>query len=159
MNARESKPSMKAPFLIGRALLGGFFLYNGVNHFRELEGMSQYAKVKNVPLPKAAVAASGTLLLIGGASLITGVRPKLGAAAVIGFLAGVSPTMHDFWNANDPQQRQNDMINFSKNMALAGAALALSGVEEPWPVSLAQDNRSRLEKVKDFAKRGRRIAA
>jgi hypothetical protein len=67
--------------------------------------------------------------------------------------------MHDFWNANDPQQRQNDMINFSKNMALAGAALALSGVEEPWPVSLAQDNRSRLEKVKDFAKRGRRIAA
>jgi hypothetical protein len=30
----------------------------------------------------------------------------------------------------------NDMINFSKNMALLGAALALMGVEEPWPASV-----------------------
>jgi hypothetical protein len=44
-------------------------------------------------------------------------------------------------------------------MALAGAAIALSGVEEPWAASLARDNRSRLEKVRDFAKRGRRVAA
>ncbi len=150
---------MKAPFLIGRALLGGFFLYNGINHFQQLEGLAQYAKAKNVPLPKAAVAASGALLLVGGASLITGLKPKLGTAAIMGFLLGVSPAIHDFWKHEDPQQRQNEMIHFSKNMALLGATLALSGVEEPWAASLAPDNRSRIEKVKDFAKRGRRIAA
>jgi hypothetical protein len=43
--------------------------------------------------------------------------------------------MHDFWN-QEPAQQTNDMIHFSKNMALLGAALALMGVPEPWPASL-----------------------
>jgi hypothetical protein len=30
----------------------------------------------------------------------------------------------------------NHMINFSKNLALAGGALALLGVDEPWEASL-----------------------
>jgi hypothetical protein len=30
----------------------------------------------------------------------------------------------------------NDMINFTKNLALAGGAVALMGVEEPWPASV-----------------------
>jgi hypothetical protein len=52
--------------------------------------------------------------------------------------------MHDFWKAEDPAQRMNDMINFSKNLALLGGALALMGVEEPWPASvpIAQDDRN-----------------
>jgi len=44
---------MKAPFLIGRALLGGFFLYNGINHLREYKKLAQYAGSKNVPAPQA----------------------------------------------------------------------------------------------------------
>jgi len=69
-------------------------------------------------------------------SKLLGIKPKLGAATVIGFLAGVSPVMHDFWSAQDPNQRMNDMINFGKNLALLGGALALMGVEEPWPASV-----------------------
>jgi putative oxidoreductase len=83
-----------------------------------------------------AVAASGIPLIIGGASLLLGVKPKFGAAAIFGFLAGVSPIMHDFWRNEDPDERQSNMINFMKNATLAGAALALMGVEEPWEVSV-----------------------
>ena len=139
---------MKAPFVIGRALLGGFFLYNGINHFRQADALAAYAKTKNVPAAKAGVLASGAMLTAGGASLLLGTKPKLGAAAIIGFLLGVSPLIHDFWNIEDPQQRQNDMINFSKNMALLGAALALAGVEEPWPASLSTEKPSRLERIR-----------
>lgn len=127
---------MKVPFVIGRVLFGGFFLYNGINHFKQREGLAQYAKGKNVPLPDVAVVATGAALIIGGASLLLGIKPKIGAAAVAGFLAGVSPVMHNFWNHEDPQQRQIEMIQFSKNMALLGGALALMGVEEPWPTSV-----------------------
>ncbi len=127
---------MKAPFLIGRLIFGGYFLYNGIHHFRELESMAQYAGAKQVPAPKAAVAVTGGLLTIGGASILLGVKPKLGAAALIGFLAGVSPIMHDFWRAEDPQKRQAEMVNFAKNAALLGGAVALMGVEEPWPASV-----------------------
>jgi hypothetical protein len=67
---------------------------------------------------------------------LLGAKPKLGAAAIIGFLAGVSPIMHDFWKQESPEQRMNDMINFTKNLALVGGAAALMGVEEPWPASV-----------------------
>ena len=127
---------MKALFLVGRVVFGGFFLYNGINHFKQLKGMAQYAAAKNVPAPEVAVGASGALLLIGGASIIVGLKPKIGALAIVGFLMSVSPTMHDFWTAEDPQERMNHMIHFMKNMALLGAALALMGVEEPWPASV-----------------------
>jgi putative oxidoreductase len=127
---------MKAAFLIGRLVFGGFFLYNGINHLKQRKQLGQYAESKNVPMAEVTVAATGVVLIAGGASILLGVKPKLGTAAVAGFLAGVSPVMHNFWNMQDPQQRMNEMINFSKNMALLGSALALMGVEEPWPASV-----------------------
>jgi putative oxidoreductase len=123
---------MKAPFVIGRILFGGYFLYNGINHLMHKNEMAPYAASKGVPKPDLAVIASGAPLIIGGTSLILGIKPKLGAAAIIGFLAGVSPIMHNFWRDEDPSERQSNMINFLKNTALAGGALALMGVEEPW---------------------------
>lgn len=127
---------MKTPFLIGRLIFGGFFIYSGIHHFTEHTMLTGYARSKNIPMPDTAVAATGTALVLGGASILAGVKPRLGTAAVIGFLAGVSPVMHDFWHKEDPQERTAEMINFSKNMALLGGAMALMGVEEPWPVSV-----------------------
>ena len=127
---------MKIPFLLGRIVFGGFFLYNGINHFKQRKSLAQYAKGKNVPLADIAVPATGAALMVGGGSILLGIKPKLGALAIIGFLASVSPTMHDFWKQQDPGQRMNDMINFGKNMALLGAAVALMAVEEPWPASV-----------------------
>ena len=127
---------MKIPFLLGRLIFGGFFIYNGIHHFQERKNLSQYAGAKNVPMPDAAVTVTGAMMILGGASVVLGIKPRLGAAAIIGFLASVSPLIHDFWKAEDPNQRMNDLVNFSKNMALLGAALALMGVEEPWPASV-----------------------
>ena len=129
---------MKLPFLIGRALFGGFFLYNGINHFRQADMLAQYAGAKHVPMPDIAVRATGTMLMLGGASILLGLKPKYGAAALIAFLAGVSPSIHRFWADQDPGERMHDMVDFSKNLALAGGALALAAVEEPWPASVGQ---------------------
>jgi putative oxidoreductase len=138
-------------------IAGRIFLYNGINHFRQTEALAGYAKSKNVPAAEAGVLVAGAMLTFGGASLVSGVKPKLGAAAVIGFLLGVSPLIHDFWNMEDPQQRQNDLINFSKNVALAGAAIALAGVEEPWPASLGTRKPTGIQKLRRFTRE--RIAA
>ena len=86
-----------------------------------------------MPAPDVAVAASGAALVIGGASLLLGVKPKMGAMAIAGFLAGVSPVMHDFWKQENPEQRQMEMIQFSKNMALLGGTLALIGSKSLGP--------------------------
>jgi len=129
---------MKAAFLIGRILFGGFFLQNGINHLKNHEQMTPYAGSKGVPNPDQAVLASGVLLTLGGASILLGIKPKIGAASVIAFLAVASGMMHDFWNAPDAGSKQGDLIHFSKNMALLGAALALAGVKEPWPASFGK---------------------
>ncbi len=127
---------MKAAFLIGRILFGGFFLQSGINHLKEHAKLAPYAGSKGIPSPDEAVIASGILLTLGGASIMTGFKPKAGAMSLIGFLAIASGTMHDFWNSTEPGDKQNNLIHFSKNMALLGAALAMAGVEEPWPVSI-----------------------
>ncbi|HKW27222.1 MAG TPA: DoxX family protein [Terriglobales bacterium] len=148
---------MKAPFLLGRLVFGGFFLYSGIHHFLDRKMLSQYAAGKKVPLPDVAVVASGAMMVVGGASILSGVKPKLGALAVVGFLAGVSPMIHDFWSHQDPNQRHTEPANFSKNMVLLGGALALMGVEEPWPVSVPVAQPSALERGLKFARR--KIAA
>lgn len=127
---------MKTPFLIGRILFGGFFVYSGINHFVRKREMAQYARAKGVPLSAHGVTVGGVLLLIGGTSILLGLKPKLGAAAIVTFLASAAPTVHDFWTAQDPQQRENEMIHFMKDVALLGAALALTGNAEPWDVSV-----------------------
>ena len=52
------------------------------------------------------------------------------------FLLGVSFQMHNFWKLDDPQTKQIDMINFTKNMALVGALLMFLRLPHPWPMGL-----------------------
>jgi uncharacterized membrane protein YphA (DoxX/SURF4 family) len=144
---------MRAPFFIGRLIFGGYFLYNGINHFVNRKMMAQYAGSKNVPAPEAAVIATGAALALGGTSILLGVKPKVGTAAIMGFLAGVSPVMHDFWRHEDPAKRQEDKIQFTKNMALLGGAMALLAVEEPWPTSVPVAQPSKLERIRKTFRR------
>ena len=120
---------------LGRALFGGYFLYNGINHFQNRKMLADYARSKNVTAAGLAVPASGVLLVLGGLSVLTGVRPKAGASFIAAFLLGVSPKMHDFWRIDDQQQRTSELVNFTKNMALVGAACFVAALPEPWPAS------------------------
>jgi uncharacterized membrane protein YphA (DoxX/SURF4 family) len=126
-----------AAFMAGRAIFGGYFLYNGINHFLSRRTLVGYARSKGVPAPEFAVPASGILILAGGLSILTGVQPKLGAALISSFLLGVSPHMHAFWKEEDGQQRIHEMVNFTKNIALVGASLLAAGHPEPWPWHVA----------------------
>jgi putative oxidoreductase len=129
---------MRALFLLGRLIFGGFFVFNGINHFRNQEGMSQYAAAKGVPAADTAIPVSGALLLAGGLSVMAGLKPRQGLAALLGFLVPVTLTMHRFWEVEEPQQRMNEMINFSKNLALIGATMMMLQIEHPWQASVDQ---------------------
>jgi putative oxidoreductase len=127
---------MRGLFVLGRVMFGGFFVYNGINHFRKQAGMNQYAGAKGVPAAEAAVPATGALLIAGGLSIVTGVKPRLGLAAIMGFLIPVTLQMHRFWEETDAQQQMNESVNFAKNMALVGASMMMMQIEDPWPASV-----------------------
>ncbi len=116
---------------IGRLLFGGYFVYNGINHFKNREMMSQYAGSKDVPSPETAVLGSGALLLAGGLSVLTGAKPRAGLVLLAISLAGVTPVMPDLWSEDDPQQKANNQLHLLKNTALLGSVLMLMG-SYPW---------------------------
>jgi len=129
---------MRALFLLGRSIFGGYFLWNGLNHFQHRRMLAGYASAKGTPAADRAVPATGAMLVAAGASIIAGVNPRQGLALLVAFLVPVSVQMHRFWEVEDPAQRQAEMINFTKNMALVGAALMLMERPQPWPASLDQ---------------------
>jgi putative oxidoreductase len=127
---------MRALFVLGRVIFGGFFAYNGVNHFLKKKPLSQYAEAKGVPAAEAAIPTTGAMLLAGGTSIMAGLKPRQGLAALIGFLVPVTLQIHRFWEEQDSHQRMNELTHFSKNLALVGAALMLMQIDEPWPASI-----------------------
>ena len=129
-------------FLAGRALFSVLFLMSGYNHLTKLDMMAQYAGSQGLPAPKLAVAVSGLMLLAGGLSILLGYEVRWGALLLVVFLIATAVTMHRFWGVADPMAAQNQMIHFSKNIAMAGAALMIyyfaTVYSGPWPYSLGR---------------------
>ena len=98
--------------------------------------MSGYAGSKGVPAPYLATVGTGVMLVLGGLSVLLGFLPVLGLLLLILFLVPTSVLMHNFWTIDDPQQRAAEQINFLKNIALTGAALALMYGAATWPLTL-----------------------
>ncbi len=111
--------------VIGRILFGGFFLMSGINHFTKLDAMTGYAKYKKLPAAKLGVLISGLMLVIGGISIILGYYADLGALLLAIFLVLAAVIFHNFWKETDATAKQNEMLGFMKDIALAGAALIL----------------------------------
>jgi len=125
-------------FLIGRVIVGCFFLMNGFNHFAQLNMMTGYAKSKGIPAPALAVGGSGVFLFLGGLSLLLGYHPTIGAVLLVIFLLAVSFSIHNFWKVQDPQAKIGEMTNFLKNMGLLGLLLMTLAIARPWPMSFGR---------------------
>lgn len=111
--------------LIGRILFVLLFLSSGFGHLAQSKQMAQYAQFKGVPMSEIAVLASGVLLIAGALSVLLGVWADLGALLLVLFLVPTAFLMHAFWKETDAQAKQTEMIQFNKDLALAGAALML----------------------------------
>jgi uncharacterized membrane protein YphA (DoxX/SURF4 family) len=123
-------------FLAGRVLYGGFFLLAGIANFRRVDMLTPYAAAKRIPAPRLGVLGSGVVLVLGGLSMLLGVRPTWGVLSLTVFLVPTSFLMHNYWAVTDPAARQVDQVHFKKNIALLGAAWMLLLIPQTWPWSL-----------------------
>jgi|SRR5215470_3504317 len=111
--------------LIGRILFSAIFLLSAVGHFTQRQTMAGYASAKGVPYSELAVLVSGVLLALGGLMVLLGIWADLGALLLVIFLVPTAVLMHGFWRESDAQAKQLEIIQFNKDIALAGAALML----------------------------------
>lgn len=119
-------------FILGRVLLGGYFIMNGYNHFKNLGALTGYAQSKGVPRPREAVLLTGLMMFLGGLGILLGVYPQCAILLISLFLILTVFKMHQYWTIADPMQRMGERINFYKNLGLLGAVLMLLGIPLPW---------------------------
>ena len=110
--------------LIARILVAYLFLMSAVGHLTQSTAMAGYAASKKIPFAQLSVLGSGVLLLLGALMVLFGVWGDLGALFLIVFLIPTAFLMHNFWTETDPQSKQMEMVQFNKDIALAGAAFA-----------------------------------
>lgn len=131
---------MEILIVIARLLFSLIFLMSAIGHFTQTKTMVGYTKSKKVPAPGLAVFVTGIMLLLGGLSILLGAFVNIGAILLVIFLIPTAFIMHNFWTVKDPMMKQNDQINFMKDLALAGAAFLIWYLYHtvPVPLSLAQ---------------------
>jgi len=95
--------------------------------------MAAYAATRGVPMATPLTLLSGVQILLGGSSVLLGVWGDLGSLLLVVFLVATAVLMHAFWRETEPMSRQMEMVQFNKDLALAGAALGFFWVfsQEP----------------------------
>jgi uncharacterized membrane protein YphA (DoxX/SURF4 family) len=127
---------MRSWFLVGRAIVGLYYLFSGFGGLGKVGVLAGYAASKGVPAPEVAVIVSHLLLILIGFCFLTGWRPALGVIAAVIFFVPVTLIMHAFWAETTAAGQQMQMIHFTKNIALLGSSLMFLAIPRPWPVSL-----------------------
>jgi putative oxidoreductase len=102
---------------LGRLLLSSVFLWAGVGQLRDPAGTEQYFEHAHVPGGMAAVWISIIIHIVFGLALLVGFQTRIAAAILALFCLGTAFGVHL------PAGDIGNMINFYKNLAMAGGFL------------------------------------
>ena len=118
---------------LGRFMIATIFLvsalgnkivrFNAVAELMASKGMPQ-TPVLGVPAHKLLLVGAIVFLILGGLSVAVGYKARVGSLMLLIFLAAATFFFHDFWNA-EAEQQPTEMIQFLKNLSLAGTMLFL----------------------------------
>jgi putative oxidoreductase len=108
--------------LAGRILIALIFIFAGFGKITGFEGTVGYIASKGLPSPQLAAIGAIIVELGAGILLILGWKTRLAATALLVFTALAALFFHNFWTM-PPDQAQNQMIHFMKNMAMMGGML------------------------------------
>ena len=114
-------------------MLASIFAIQGLDTLRNPERVVPVAEPvvgplrERVPvLPESteqAVRINGAVQLAGGTLLAIGWVPRLAALAIAGTLVPTTLAGHRFWEADEPQTRKQQKIQFLKNLSMLGGLL------------------------------------
>ena len=125
--------------LVGRILIALIFVFAGFGKISGFEGTVGYIASKGMPLPQLAAIGAIIIELGGGIMLVLGWKTRLAAIALFLFTGLAALIFHNFWAAA-PDQAQNQMTHFMKNMAIMGGLIFVM-VHGAGALSLDKGNR------------------
>ncbi len=119
----------------GRLLLSAIFISSGYHKITGWEQTGDFMAAKGLLLVPVLLGGAILFEIVGGLSLVVGLKARIGAAMLIVFLIPTTVIFHDFWSYEDPQEQ---LIHFMKNLAILGGLFQIAAVGPgPWSI----DNR------------------
>ena len=117
-----------ACLLVGRFLLGLYFILPGISKITNYAGTVEYMSAHQVPMISVLLPLT-ILLQIGlGIALIIGYKGKISAFLLAGLTLVISIYMHNFWAMEEGTARAHETQNFVKNMAIMAGLLIVSAL-------------------------------
>jgi len=112
--------------VLGRIMIATIFLTSAVgNKIPNFNKVAGYMASENVPMSQVMLVGAIVFLIAGSLSIIVGFKARIGAALLLVFLVLATYFFHDFWTLQDAQAKQDQMIQFMKNLALMGTMVFL----------------------------------
>jgi len=125
--------------LVARVLLSLIFVLSAVDHLRHWQGAVQRMSAQGMGLEglfgsagpavvHVLLTAAVAFLLLGGLSVMLGVRARWGAAMLLAFIVPATLVFHDFWtHPGGSPEYSNQLHHFLKNLGLMGGLLTVLG--------------------------------
>ncbi len=119
--------------LLGRCMLVTIFLMAAIGQkIPKFSDVAGYMATEGVPAPKIMLGGAIAFLIVGSVSVAVGFKARIGAGLLMVFLILATYYFHDFWTIVNQdmlaqQAKQEQMIQFMKNLSMAGAMLLIVG--------------------------------
>jgi putative oxidoreductase len=128
--------------IAARILISIVFLLNGLNIVSQSLAAHEMA-VHSVPVSLVPMMILGAqaLQLVASIGLILGIYPRLSALALILFLIPATLMAHAFWQAAGTSMYTVQLINFLKNVCMAGGLVFVAAAKDQ-PVLLPRSARA-----------------
>ncbi|MGX5800414.1 DoxX family protein [Bradyrhizobium sp. Arg314] len=107
---------------LGALLIGGVFVFAGIEHFLKFGTMRDYLAAGKFPAPALMLAAGSTVEIIAGFLLAVGIARPFTAGALIIFTLATNLMLLRFWASEEPE-RQVLRNAFLINIAVIGGLL------------------------------------
>ena len=113
-------------FIVGRSLLGLYFIVPGVSKVFDYASTLTLMKIKGVPFSAALLPVTIVIQLLGGIFLILGKNLRLTAFILFGLTIFINIFIYNFWTLHGDPSEAHEMQNFVKNLAIAAGLLILA---------------------------------
>lgn len=129
MAQEQLQTAQRALYLVGRGLLGLYFIVPGISKITGWSGTVEYMAAHGVPFIPVLLVITIVLQVGGGAALLAGYKQQLMAFLLAGLTLLISIFMHNFWAMEEGIQQQHELQNFIKNMAIMAGLLFVAGTK------------------------------
>ncbi len=114
--------------LLGRLLMGSYFIIPAVSKINNFAGTSAYMEQHNVPMVSVLLVITILIQLTAGAAIIVGFKGKAAAFLLAGLTLVISIFMHNFWGMEEGLARSHELQNFFKNMGIMAGLLMITAL-------------------------------